>query len=64
MRIDISMQIKEQKGFKILPKRWVIEQTFVWLNFSRRLSKDYKISCRFAETMIMISHVPTLLKRL
>ena len=39
------MQIKEQKGFQILPKRWVVERTFAWLNGSRRLSKDYETSC-------------------
>ncbi|MEE0379209.1 MAG: transposase, partial [Ruminococcus sp.] len=64
IRIDISMQIKEQKGFQVLPKRWVVERTFAWLNGSRRLSKDYETSCCYAETMIMISHAATLLKRL
>ena len=64
IRIDISMQIKEQKGFQVLPKRWVVERTFTWLNGSRRLSKDYETSCCSAETMIMISHAVTLLKRL
>lgn len=64
IRIDISMQIKEQKGVQVLPKRWVVERTFAWLNCSRRLSKDYEISCCSAEAMIMISHAATLLKRL
>ena len=51
IRIDISMQIKEQKGFQVLPKRWVVERTFAWLNGSRRLSKDYETSCCSAETL-------------
>ena len=59
---DISMRIKEQKGFQVLPKRWVVERTFAWLNCSHRLSKDYETSCCSAETMIMISHAATLLK--
>ena len=58
------MQTKEQKGFQVLPKRWVVERTFAWLNGSRRLSKDYETSCCSAETMIMISHAATLLNRL
>ena len=58
------MQIKEQKGFQVLPKRWVVERTFAWLNGSLWLSKDYEASCCSAETMIMISHADTLLKRL
>ncbi len=64
LRIDISMQIKEQKGFQVIPKRWVVERTFAWLNSSRRLSKDYELSSRSAECMIVISHAFSLLKRL
>ena len=48
----------------VLPKRWVVERAFAWLNGSHRLSKDYETSCCSAETMIMISHAATLLKRL
>lgn len=64
LRIDISMQIKEQKGFQVIPKRWAVERTFAWLNFSRRFSKDYEVSSRSAECMVMISHAFSLLKRL
>ena len=64
IRIDISMQIKEQTGFQVIPKRWVVEHTFSWLNFSRRLSRDYELSSRSAECMIVISHAFFLLNRL
>ena len=33
---------KEAKGFKILPKRWIVERTFRWLGRYRRLAKDYE----------------------
>jgi putative transposase len=29
-------------GFEVLPKRWIVERTFGWLNKYRRLSKDYE----------------------
>ena len=37
---------------------------FAWFNHSRRLSKDYELSVNSAQTLIKISHIHTLLKRL
>ena len=45
-------------------KRWIVERTFAWLNHSRRLSKDYELTLVSAESLIKISHIHTLLKRL
>lgn len=59
--VDISARIKP--GWEILPKRWVVERTFAWMNNSRRLSKDYEISISSAEAMCLISAFFTLLKR-
>ena len=39
--IEIIKRTEEHK-FKILPKRWIVERTFGWLSFHRRLSKDYE----------------------
>ena len=61
--VDISEKIKPHQWEK-LPWRWVVERTLSWLNHSRRLSKDYEISVSSAETMVIISHSHTLLKRL
>ena len=61
--VDISEKIKPHHWEK-LPWRWVVERTFSWLNHSRRLSKDYEISISSAESIIVISHSHTLLKRL
>ena len=62
LTVDISKRIKPE--FVILPKRWVAERTFGWMNHSRRLSKDYEIRTFYAEAMLHISHLHTLLKRL
>jgi putative transposase len=34
------------KGFKVLPKRWIVERTFAWLGNYRRLSRDYEYLTR------------------
>jgi transposase len=53
----------DQKGFQVLPKRWIVERTFAWLNWSRRLSKDYELRPSSAETMILIAFAHLLLRR-
>jgi len=54
---------RNQKGWVVLPKRWLVERTFSWLNHSRRLSKDFEVTITSAENMVMISHLATLLRR-
>ena len=63
LSVDI-VQRKQKKSWEELPKRWIAERTFSWLNSTRRLSKDYEITTGSAESMVMLSHVYTLLKRL
>ena len=59
--VDISMRIKPQ--WEILPKRWIVERSFAWLNNFRRLSKDYERSIRSAQAVCIIAAFHTLLKR-
>src|SRR5215216_288495 len=35
-------RLRPPKGFKVLPRRWVVERTFSWLGQNRRMSKDYE----------------------
>jgi len=42
----------EQKGFAVLPRRWVVERTFAWLSNHRRLSKDYERETKTSEALI------------
>ena len=63
LSVDISEKIKPHQWEK-LPWRWVVERTLSWLNHSRRLSKDYEITISSAESVVKISHIHTLLKRL
>ena len=50
--------------FKVLLKRWIVERSFAWMGWSRRLSKDYELCTTSSETMIWISFTHTLLRRI
>lgn len=62
--LDIVKQPADQKGFVVLPRRWVVERTFAWLSRYRRLSKDYERLPETGETFIEIAMIHLMLKRL
>lgn len=40
--IEIVKRCDGMAGFEVLPKRWIVERSFGWMNYHRRLSKDYE----------------------
>jgi putative transposase len=63
-RLRPVLRPKEQKGFAVLPRRWVVERTFAWFNHHRRLSKDYEVQLSTSETMIYIVMIRLMVRRL
>ncbi len=61
IKIYISPRIKNK--FEIQPIRWVVERSFGWMTWDRRLSKDYEIKPHYEETICIISNLTTLLRR-
>ena len=62
--LEIVKRCDDVAGFKILPRRWVVERTFGWLGKYRRLSKDYEMLPESSEAMIYIAMINLMLRRL
>ncbi len=52
------------RGFKVLPRRWVVERTFSWLSQNRRMSKDYERLCASAEAFVYVAMTRLMVRRL
>jgi putative transposase len=53
-----------QQGFVVLPRRWVVERTFSWLDQNRRMSKDYERSPESSEAFIYVAMSRLMARRL
>jgi putative transposase len=64
--VDVEIVHREagHKGFQLLPRRWVVERTFAWLNLYRRLYKDVEYYLQSADTMIYVAMTHLMVRRL
>lgn len=62
--LTIVKRTDKLKKFMVLPRRWVVERTFGWLNRSRRLSKDYERMAETSEAFIYLTMINLMSKRL
>lgn len=62
--LEIVKRSDDLTGFKVLPRRWVVERTFAWLYKFRRLSKDYEETTASSEAWIRIAMIHIMVRRL
>ena len=64
LAIEIVKRSDKVKGFVILPRRWIVERTFAWLNRCRRLAKDWEASIASSEAWMFISSIRRMTRRI
>ena len=62
--LEIIKRSDAVKGFKLLPRRWVVERTIAWLNRNRRLAKDFERTIESATTWLFIASVNQITRRI
>ena len=63
-RVRVEVIKRTSQTFERLPKRWIVERTFGWLNRFRRLSKDYEVYSDVSEAMIYGSLIHLMVRRM
>lgn len=62
--LEIVKRSDIAKGFKLLPRRWVVERTFAWLGRNRRLAKDFEASIESSLAWVYLASVKLLTRRI
>jgi putative transposase len=62
--IEVVKKIAGQAGFQVLPRRWVVERFFAWINRNRSLAKDFEGTIASAEAFLYAAAVMLLTRRL
>ena len=60
--MEITLRSDKSEDFKPLPKRWIVERSFAWLEDFRRLAKDFERTCCAAKNMIYLAFIALMLK--
>lgn len=64
LHLEIVRRSDRARGFKVLPKRWIVERTFGWFSKSRRLRSDYEVRLDHSEAMIRLCMIRLRVRRL
>jgi len=62
--LEIVTRDKAQKGFVVLPKRWIVERTLAWLGRNRLLSKEDEHLTQTSESDVYIASIRMMVRRL
>lgn len=64
VRYRIEVVRRAGQEFKVMPRRWVVERTYAWMGWNRRLSKDYERTTSSSEAFCEISMIHLMARRL
>ena len=57
-------ELMPPRGLQVLPRRWVVERTFSWIDHNRRMSKDYERLAETSEAFIYLAMSRLMVRRL
>ena len=62
--VEIVRKQPDQVGFVVLPRRWVVERFFAWINRNRRLAKDFEATIKSAAAFLYAASAMLIIRRI
>lgn len=54
----------DEKGFKVIPRRWIVERSIAWFNWYRRLCRDFEANMETSENWAYIASIDMLIRKI
>lgn len=64
LKLNVIEKPVGQKGFAVIPKRWVVERSIAWTGRNRLASREYNRNQEVSEAFIYLGSITLLLNRL
>lgn len=61
--LEVVTQVLGNSAFQVIPKRWIVERTFGYLAFHRRLTKNYEVKTAHSEAFIYWAMIRIMTKK-
>lgn len=62
--IQVVISAYKEQGFRPIQKRWIVERTFSWMDYNRRLCRNYELTFDSAEEMVKLAAIRLLLRKI
>ena len=55
--IQVVISAYKEQGFRPIQKRWIVERTFSWMDYNRRLCRNNELTFDSAEEMVKLATI-------
>ena len=62
--IQVVISAYKEQGFRPIQKRWIVERSFSWMDYNRRLCRNYELTFDSAEEMVKLATIRLLLRKI
>jgi transposase len=64
LAFEVPARAKEQVGFVVEKKRWVVERSFAWMNFYRRVAMDWEHTVQSSAAFIILANISMVIEKI
>lgn len=62
--IQVVVSAYKEQGFRHIKKKWIVERTFSWLDWNRRLCRNNELTFDSTEVMVKLATIRLLLRKI